>query len=281
MIGLMDLHSHTTRCGHAKGSMAQYIERAQALGLANFGFSDHSHWMLHPYGPRYAMRAEELDDYVADVRAMQAEYDRDGARPFHVRLGMEMDFLPSRLGVAREVQRRYAWDYIIGSVHNIGCELLQQPETYELWDIEDICELYFHQVGRMVRERFCDVIAHLDLPKKMGQRPVGGLLGYIEPLIPEIKKSGMAVEINTSGRDVPAREFLPGWDVVEALAAAGVPLTLSSDAHTPQQVGRHFADAVAGLNRAGVKELVYFEGRQPVAVPLPLVSGACLIRDTI
>ena len=33
---------------------------------------------------------------------------------------MEMDFIPSRLELARDVQRRYEWDYVIGSVHIVG-----------------------------------------------------------------------------------------------------------------------------------------------------------------
>ncbi len=272
MLGLMDLHSHTTRCCHATGTMEAYVQRAMELGLGDFGFSDHSHWMLRSTGQRYAMLADELEHYVADVKRLQTEYNREGTRPFHIRLGMEMDFIPSRIELAREVQSRYHWDYIIGSVHNIGFEKLQEPEMYDRWSIDDVCELYFHHVGMMVRERFCDIIGHLDLPKKMGRRPTGGLLRYIEPLIPDFLASGVAVEINTSGLDNPAQEFMPGWEVVETLAAVGVPLTLSSDAHAPHQVGRHFAEALAGLRRLGIRELVRFERRQKVAVPLDLIS---------
>lgn len=268
MQGLIDLHSHTVRCCHATGDMAAYVERALALGLRDFGFSDHSHWMLHDTLNRYAMRADELDDYVRDVETLKARFDRSGERPFNVRLGMEMDFIPSRLELARDVQRRYDWDYVIGSVHNIGFEKLQMPQMYEQWTTEDICELYFHQLRMMLRERYCDIVGHLDLPKKMGSRPAGGLLRYIEPLIPDLLASGCAVEINTSGLDSPAGEFMPGWDVVAALADAGVPLTLGADSHAPQQVGRHFAEALAGLRRAGVRQLVRFERRQPVAVAL-------------
>ena len=94
MIELMDLHSHTTRCGHATGTMAAYVERALELGLADFGFSDHSHWMLLSSGKHYAMLAGELDDYVSDVRLLQARYDREGENPLHLQLEMEMDFIP-------------------------------------------------------------------------------------------------------------------------------------------------------------------------------------------
>ena len=274
MRGLIDLHSHTVRCCHATGSMEAYVERAQALGLRDFGFSDHSHWMLNDTRNRLAMRAFELDDYVRDVEGLKARFDRSGAQPFNVRLGMEMDFIPSRLELAREVQRRYDWDYVIGSVHNIGFERLQMPEMFDQWATEDICELYFHQLGLMLRERYCDIVGHIDLPKKMGWRPAGGLLPYIELLIPELLASGCAVEINTSGLDSPAGEFMPGWDVVAALASAGVPLTLGADSHAPQQVGRHFGEALAGLRRAGVRELTRFERRQPIAVPLDGIVAA-------
>ena len=146
MHGLMDLHSHTTRCCHATGAMAAYAQRALDLGLTDFGFSDHSHWMLRSAGKRYAMLAHELELYVADVKRLQVEFNREGPSPFHIRLGMEMDFIPSRIGLAREIQERYDWDYIIGSVHNIGFEKLQEPEMYDNWSIDDVCELYFRHL---------------------------------------------------------------------------------------------------------------------------------------
>ena len=264
----MDFHTHTTRCLHATGTMEAYVEHAMAQGIGEFGFSDHSHWMLHSRERRYAMLPEEQDDYVADVHRLQERYNRDGEHPFRIRLGMEMDFIPSRIAIARDVAQRYEWDYLIGSVHNIGFEKLQEPEMYESWAIEDVCEIYFHFVRMMIRERFCDIIGHLDLPKKMGWMPAGGMLRYIEPLIPELRASDMAVEINTSGLDNPARAFMPGKDVIEALAANGIPLTLGSDAHAPAQVGRHFDKALKDLNEIGVKELVRFEKRQMIAVPL-------------
>ncbi len=264
----IDFHNHTTRCCHASGTMEAYVEQALAKGIREFGFSDHSHWMLHAKGQRYAMRPEEQDDYVADVRRLQERYNRDGEDSFRIRLGMEMDFIPSRLDVARDTTRRIEWDYLIGSVHNIGFEKLQEPDMYDFWRIEDVCEIYFHFVGMMIRERFCDIVGHLDLPKKMGRMPDGGMLRYVEPLIPDLLANNIAVEINTSGLDNPAQSFMPGWDVVEALASRGVPLTLGSDAHAPHHVGRHFELALDGFRRAGVKELVRFERREMITVPI-------------
>lgn len=252
--------------------MEEYVERALALGMDEFGFSEHSPWMIQDPGQWNCLKWDELDDYIADVQRLQGVYNRDGERPFRLRLGMEADFVPSRLHTAREVFARYPFDYIIGSVHHLAFWCLpkrSEKQEYDRHHIEDVYELYFEQMRQMIDARFCDIIGHIDLPKKHGHRPTGGILRYIEPLIPLIKANELAVEINTSGKDNVADEFHPGWDVVEALHAAGVPLVLDSDSHKPEHVGRYFPEAIERLREIGVRELVWFEGRQPVAAPLP------------
>jgi histidinol-phosphatase (PHP family) len=41
-----------------------------------------------------------------------------------------------------------------------------------------------------------------------------------------------------------------------------IPLTLSSDAHQADQVGRHFEEALAMLRQTGVRELATFSRRR-------------------
>ncbi len=274
---IVDLHSHTVRCGHARGSMEEYAERALALGIEEFGFSDHSWWMIQHPGQWLAMRREETAEYVADARRMQAKYSRAGERPFKIRLGLEMDYVPTRLAEAREVIEAHDWDYLIGAVHHIGLWAIcsaNETEHFERYNLDDVYEAYFGLIGQMVRERFCDVIAHLDLPKRFGRKPRGGFLRWVEPLIPAIRSAGMAVEINTSGRDLPVAEFFPDWGIVQALASAGVPLTLGSDAHAPEHVGRYFPEVVRKLRELGVKEIARFEKRKMIMTPvdIPLLS---------
>ena len=239
--------------------------------MTEFGISDHSPWMIENPGTQSCMRWEELSDYVADVQRLQQRYNRDGDQPFRVRLGLEADFVPSRLAAAREVFDRYPWDYIIGSVHHVG--LWCVPMSSEAWRfkehrVEDLCELYFELVRQMIDARFCDVIGHIDLPKKHGHRPEGGFLPYIEPLIPAMLETGVAVEINTSGRDHKIGEVHPDWDVLEGLIAAGVPLQVNSDAHKPIHVGRYFDETLDRLRQLGLQSLVRFEGRRMIRVPL-------------
>ena len=115
----------------------------------------------------------------------------------------------------------------------------------------------------MIRSDFCDIIGHLDVIRKHGLDPDNDHMEWIEPLIPLIRNQGLTVEINTSGIDSQLGQVHPGREVIRALNDAGVPLCLCSDSHHPNQVGRHFNEALEYLRQAGVKELVRFEKRTP------------------
>lgn len=268
---LVDYHSHSTRCRHATGELEEYVLRARQLGLREYGISDHCPWMLQQIGQHMAMEWDQLPGYVKEVKGLQEKYNREGEDSFHVRLGLEMDFIPCRLAEARRVIERYDWDYLLGSVHSTGLGMIADAYysgILEKFSPEVVCEYYFHALGEMIDARFCDVIAHMDLPKKFNMIPRGGFMRWVEPLIPRIKKAGMVVEINTSGREVGPQEAHPGWEILEALVAAGVPLTLSSDAHSPQHIGRYFGEVVKKLHCLGVREIATFEKRQVIMVPL-------------
>lgn len=86
-----DLHTHHFRCGHADGTIRDYIEAAIAAGLDVIGISDHSPYFGSPSEqafPRIAMAKSELVHYVEEVLSLQKEYEGR----IDVLLGMESDF---------------------------------------------------------------------------------------------------------------------------------------------------------------------------------------------
>jgi histidinol-phosphatase (PHP family) len=48
----------------------------------------------------------------------------------------------------------------------------------------------------------------------------------------------------------------------------GIPATLGSDAHTPEQVGEDLAAAAAMLKQIGFKSIVKFKERQKIEIEL-------------
>lgn len=65
-----DLHTHHERCGHAIGTIEDYVKQAIEYGLHYIGISDHSPYFYseddHLY-PTTAMAKSELVPYIEEV----------------------------------------------------------------------------------------------------------------------------------------------------------------------------------------------------------------------
>ncbi len=78
----------------------------------------------------------------------------------------------------------------------------------------------------------------------------------------------MCIEINTSGLRKPARELYPGREILAMAKELGIPLTLGSDAHQPDDVGRDFDVAYPLLKEFGNGEIATFTKRKRTMVRL-------------
>ena len=69
---------------------------------------------------------------------------------------------------------------------------------------------------------------------------VGSVFGFSAVLMwTFINEAGMALEINTSGYDLRNQPF-PSTDIILRARDMQIPLRAGSDAHRPEDVGRHF-----------------------------------------
>ena len=51
---------------------------------------------------------------------------------------------------------------------------------------------------------------------------------------------------------------------LSVLNSYGIPVTVGSDAHKPEHVGRHYDKAIEVLKKSGYSSIAYFEGRKRV-----------------
>jgi histidinol-phosphatase (PHP family) len=91
--------------------------------------------------------------------------------------------------------------------------------------------------------------------------PDGDLRRFYERAMDGIAESQVAVEVSTAGLRKPAGEIYPAPAFLEMCLDAGRPVALSSDAHTPEQLGYEYERAVGWLGELGVNELAVFKGR--------------------
>jgi histidinol-phosphatase (PHP family) len=175
-------------------------------------------------------------------------------------LGYEVDFTPY---VDKRVLERNV-DYLIGSVHFLDNWGFDNPEFIKEWnnrDVDDIYKEYFNKIESLAKSRFFNIVGHLDLIKVFGFKPKKNIKDIAKNAIKEIKKSGMAVEINTAGLRKPVKEIYPSTELLEMIKDEGIDITFSSDAHKVEDVGYKIDEAIDIAKKLGFSEAVYFENR--------------------
>jgi histidinol-phosphatase (PHP family) len=270
--GLPDYHVHTFRCGHAGGASRDFVLRAIERGLSEIGFTDHIPLYFLPEDrrdPRLAMREDEFDGYRREVEELREEFSGRIA----VRLGLEADYAEGREEELALWLSRADWDLVLGSVHWVAGDWIDDPSRsparFAREGTEALYDEYYRLLAKAARTGLFDVLTHFDLPKKHGHRPSPPRTEAEDEAIAAAREAGVAVEISSAGLRKPVGEAYPEAGLLSRIVAAGVPVTFSSDAHAPAEVGWGYERTVALARDAGVREFVTFEKRRKVRRPLP------------
>lgn len=264
----VDYHTHHYRCGHAIGDLADYVEAAIAAGLAEIGLSDHGpiyHLGDNPHMyPTTAMAQHELPHYVADMLTVRDRY----ADRIAVKLGVESDAVPGWDQHFRDLWRQYPLDYVIGSVHWLGDWSIFWEGRPGGRTADAVYTEYLHATQAVARSGAYDIIGHLDCIKTLGHLPDRRITPLLDETVQVLAETGVSVELNTSGWRKSCREAYPRAELLARCHHWGVPVTLSSDAHAPDQVAGYFDQAVALLREIGYREIATYTRRQRRMVPL-------------
>ncbi len=250
----IDLHNHTTRCNHAEGTVDEYIQKAIALGIDIYGFSEHAPM---DFDEGYRLSFEEMTDYENDILTAKEKYKDD----IEILLGYEVDWLPGHMD---ERVLGANVDYLIGSVHFIDKWSFDNPEFIGGWkerDIDEIWQAYFEATEAMAKSGYFDIVGHLDLIKVFKYLPKQDVRLLAKASLNAIKKNGMVLELNAAGLRKPIGEIYPSKALLEEAYALDIPVTFGSDAHSPEQVGFGYEEAVALAKEVGYSRAVTFKGR--------------------
>ncbi|MDW7728582.1 MAG: histidinol-phosphatase HisJ family protein [Dethiobacteria bacterium] len=258
---MIDYHLHTSRCCHAIGTLEEYLAEAMEKGLKEIGFADHFPLGLLDYTPRapVTMNPGELEEYIDEVEALKSS-----TTAIKIKLGIEVDYLPGTEEKLEQLLKQYPFDFVIGSIHFMHDWDFTHPvyaDTYKDRNIAELYRYYFDLVSKLCKSGLFDIIGHLDVIKKFGYRPENDLKSLWCEIAEVMKKSGICFELNTAGRDAPVGDFYPDRGLLEICRKKNIPVTLGSDAHSPDQVGRYFPEAVSLLQSVGYSELTVFNQR--------------------
>jgi histidinol-phosphatase (PHP family) len=266
MTRLPDYHVHTFRCGHAGGATRKFIQAGVERGLLEIAITDHIPLYFLPPAkrdPHLAMREDQFDGYLEEVRTLQRAFF--GVLP--VRLGLEADYAEGYEEDLGQWLAKADWDLVLGSVHLVAGGWIDAPGSerrFEREGTENLYREYYRLLARAASSGAFDVLSHFDLPKKFGARPKAPLEREEDVAIEAALSAGCAVEINSAGLRKPVGEIYPEARLLRKIIAAGVPITFSSDAHAPAEVGFGYDRSLAHALDCGAKEFVTFEKRRKI-----------------
>ncbi len=263
---LIDYHTHHERCGHATGTLREYVENAIILKLDEIGLSDHMpiiHMAKDKCLPGLAMKLKELEQYVQEVLDLKSEYKND----IVIRLGLEADYIEGFEDKIDELLKPYPFDYLIGSVHFLGEWDISDSRQIVNWQkkrVEEIYKDYYKAVQGATKSGLYDIIGHFDVVKKHGYVPEGDLTSLVFETLLAVKESDTAIEINVSGLMRIHKELYPSFNIIKKAIEFGIPFTLGSDAHLPEHVHLNIDVGREFLKNNGVKEIATFVQRERV-----------------
>ncbi len=238
----------------------------------------------------FAMSPDELDGFMDQFRGTDVAF------------GLEVDYFPDVFDETRQtveaiLDRARAMGLVIGGLHGsahllpgdiddvhgkpTGLGVVMWDDTPEHFEqlieargLPAIIEDYHDWLIGLVRTGFFQTLSHIDLLRKFDRVDDRGQSRYFagnENLYEEAMfdvlaaaaECEIAVELNTQGLDRPyGRPFLSQKALVYCRQKQ-IPVAFGSDAHRPEEVGRHFETAAQMFAEAGIERLVYFRELRP------------------
>jgi histidinol-phosphatase (PHP family) len=259
---LYESHCHTPLCNHAEGEPTEYAAAALAAGLKGIIVTchcplpdGHSDWVR--------MRPTEYELYHQMIAAARQEY----AGRLDVRAGIESDYYPGVESWLEELHARHPLSHVLGSVHP---QLPEYRDRYYNGDDFAFQQTYFDHVAQAAETGLFDTMAHPDLVKNMTPDAwdFERIAPYIGQALDRIAATGVAMELNTSGRYKTIPEMNPSPSMLAMMLERNIPVVIGADAHVPHRVGEGYPEALRTLQQVGFTEVNIFLDRQRTPIPI-------------
>lgn len=264
-----------------------YLKKAKQIGLKEVGIVDHlyrfketQHYfekalILDPADPIGELQSywlknvmtERMDRFVEVILAAKKRWEKQGVL---LRLGIEADYF---IGQEQELEGLLAgkpWDYVIGSVHYVDGWGFDNPQTASRFvksNLEELYTRFYETVENMIRSKMFDFVAHLDNLKVFNYKVNNETFNrkWYERIADALVETNTATEVNAGlFYRYPVKEMCPSADFLSIIVSNGVPITLSSDSHYPDDLGKYVGENKKLLQELGVSHIATFQQRERI-----------------
>ncbi len=266
---LVDSHTHSSCSPDGTATMTQMVQGAVAAGVQELTITDHCD----------LLSMEGKIDLEFDWEPLRQQFTQ--AKPVAEAAGLKLNYGIEIGGAADfpDVANRILeedLDFVLASVHNLsvasGCK--------DFYDIDfrgkpELCRQclddYFTSMEDIVAQGNFDSLAHVPYLLRYMRDRDGmdvSLAPYedrIRAMLRHLIQTGKALELNTCrGKSVEDYRELFTWYRQEG----GRLVTIGSDAHRPQDIGKGIAEGQELLWHLGFDWYCVYHQRKPVSVPI-------------
>ena len=192
---MFNLHTHTYRCHHAKGTDEEYVIKAIENGYDLIGFSDHAPYLFpNGYVSSFRMLPSDAQNHADSIKELREKYKGK----IDIKLGFELEYYPRLIDREIEFLKSLDYDYLILGQHYVDNEY----EDYAIYSDSPtkspaVLDKYISQVILGAKSGLFTYIAQPDLINFKGDNKL-----YIQ------KMTYMANELKKL--DIPLRRFKTG-----------------------------------------------------------------------
>lgn len=281
-MNLIDCHTHTGFSVDSEADINAMVERALQLNLAAYAITDHcecncfypkEHYSGNTYSD-YFNYQKDFEGSVAAVTELKNQYDKK----LNLICGVELGQATHDIQTAEKIISDSRLDFVIASIHQLrGIEdfAFIDYSNYTIDDIYSLLEKYFIEINELCKWGKFDILGHLTYTLRYIQGNFGikiDITRYddiIENSFRALIQNGCGIEINTSGLRQAYGKTFPSLKYVKLYyELGGELLSIGSDAHTANDLGKGIADGMKIANLAGFNRICYFKQHKPVFIEI-------------
>ena len=265
---LADCHNHTCCSPDSGAPLELVLEQAARMGLSHICTTDHMDLIDR--------EGTDCPDWDWSPILEQHRRAQQSVRGVEVRLGAELNcphLYPER---NRRLIGQAPLDLVVGSVHNVS--RARGGRDFILWDYPDeetcyrVLDDYVDSLLALSAVDFVDVLAHIPYVMRYMTDRDGRQVSMeryepkLHTVFTNLIARGAGIEVNTNrGRNVLER-YRPLLEQYRRLG--GEIITLGSDSHTPEDIGKGIANAVELLRELGFRYYTVYRRRVPEFIPI-------------
>lgn len=259
-----DFHNHSTQSPDGENSVEDMVRQAIRLGMKHYTITDHLE--INKFYDEEFLYEEPVRQSSVILPGLKDKYKAQISLQYGVELGQPLHDIE----LTNRMLQSYDYDFIIGSCHMVrGYDDFYFLDYNEI-DPDFLLKLYFEELLEMAEWGKFDSLGHLTYPLRyiVGDKNIPVDMKPYNSIIDEIfrtlVKNNKGIEINTSGLRQNIGVTLPDYTYVKRFYdLGGRILTIGSDAHCVNDLGKGIQTGIEIAKTAGFTEVACFKNREP------------------